>query len=300
MAAMVADDCSIMIATHNRCEDLQKTLAALERLDPAPLETIVCADGCTDDTTGMLAREFPRVRVIVHDQPHGSVASRDELLRAARGELVLSLDDDSHPDEADFLAYAREEFHREPLLAVAGFPQRSEEFPESLEKTHFGPSMRVGSFVNSGAMLRRSTYLGLPGYPGFFFHAYEEPDYALQCIGAGLEVRLCTGRTVRHRYTSANRNEIRIHHRHARNETLSVVMRCPLPQAPALLAFRVMRQAGYALRRGLPWVMREPTWWPSFMRLLPTALAARSPIPWPRYARWMRLVRSPEVLGYDT
>lgn len=295
MPATRADDCSIMIATHNRCDDLRQTLYALLKLNPMPREIIVCSDGCTDGTDEMLRKDFPQVRVVVHETPRGSVASRDELLRAAQGEFVLSLDDDSHPAEEDFLSYAREEFVRVPRLAVASFPQRSEEFPDSLECKDFGPSLLVGSYANSGAMLRRSTYLKLPGYQGFFFHAYEEPDYALQCIGAEYEVRLCTGRTIRHRYTAVNRNEIRIHQRHARNEALSIVMRCPLPQAFFVGAFRMVRQAGYAYRRGVSWLGSEPKWWVAFFRLLPLALAARQPIAWPRYLAWMHLVRSPMI-----
>ena len=38
------------------------------------------------------------------------------------------------------------------------------------------------SFANPGAVLRRSTYLQLRGFESRFFHMYEEPDYALQCV----------------------------------------------------------------------------------------------------------------------
>ena len=40
----------ICIATHNRRDDLARTLAALARLTPAPDEILVTADGCTDGT----------------------------------------------------------------------------------------------------------------------------------------------------------------------------------------------------------------------------------------------------------
>ena len=35
--------------------------------------------------------------------------------------------------------------------------------------------------------------------------------------------------TIRHHYSGQARDEIRIHHRHARNELWSTVMRCPFP-----------------------------------------------------------------------
>ena len=48
----------------------------------------------------------------------------------------------------------------------------------------FGPERPTRFFANSGAVLRRSAYLQLPGFEPSFFHMYEEPDYALQCVAA--------------------------------------------------------------------------------------------------------------------
>ena len=91
------------------------------------------------------------------------------------------------------------------------------------------------SFANSGAVLRRSTYLQLPGFESRFFHMYEEPDYALQCVAAGYDVLFSPVITIRHHYSGQARDEIRIHHRHARNELWSTLMRCPFPFALGML-----------------------------------------------------------------
>jgi hypothetical protein len=40
---------SIMITTRNRAADLQRTCRVLRTLDPAPLEILITADGCTDE-----------------------------------------------------------------------------------------------------------------------------------------------------------------------------------------------------------------------------------------------------------
>lgn len=286
-------ECGVMIASHNRREDLARTLDAIRTLNPAPAEIMVCLDACSDGSGDMLRRSFPSTRLLENDRPLGSVGSRDRMLRAARCDLVLSLDDDSHPVEPDFLARAASHFSRLPRLAVACFPQRSEEFPESLTRASFGAPRLVGSYAASGAMLRRATYLSLPGFPPIFFHAYEEPDYALQCHAAGWQVLRLTDLTIRHRYSGAGRNEIRTHHQHARNEALSALMRCPAPLLPAVLPFRAMRQLVYACSRGHRWTAREPAWWLSFLRLAPSALAMRRPVGWQSYLAWMRLLRHP-------
>ncbi len=288
---------TIAIATHNRMEDLRITLAALAQLDPAPEERVVCADGCADGTAAMVRGEFPEWRVIEQNPARGSVASRDWMLRESGQPLVLLLDDDSHPVESDFLGAVGPIFDADPALAVVTFPQRSDEFPGSLDRTDFGPAASVGSYNDSGAVLRRAHYLDSEGYETAFFHAYEETDYALQCVARGRRVLFFPGRTIRHRYTSRDRSERRTHAFHARNEWWSVWLRCPMPQVLFVSEFRGWRQFGYACRRGWAWVIREPAWWWSAIAGLPAILKKRRPLPWSQYKKWMRLVRHPQPVS---
>jgi GT2 family glycosyltransferase len=285
--------CGICITTHNRRDDLARTLAALGRLAPAPDEVLVAADGCTDGTVEFLRTTYPQFGLIVHDQPRGSIPSRNELAAASTCDVFVSLDDDSYPLDSDFIARVRELFAARPRLAVASFPQRTDEFPETLTATNFGPPHFVGSYANSGAALRRSTFEALGGYPDFFFHAYEEPDFALRCTVAGWQVLYETSLTIRHHFTPAQRNEIRTHQRHARNELWSVLVRCPAPQLLAVALFRIVRQFSYAWHRGLAWVVREPTWWLAALGGISHCVTARRPLPWMRYRAWMELVRKP-------
>ena len=283
----------ICIATRNRCVDLARTLAVLARLAPAPDEIIVTADGCTDGTLELLRGSHPGVRVILHDEARGSVASRNEMAAACGCDVFVSLDDDSHPLETDFIARVRALFAARPRLAVATFPQRTDEFPETLAATHFGPPEFVGSFANSGAAIRRAAFVELGGYPDFFFHAYEEPDFALRCVCAGWQVWHEPSVTIRHHFTGAQRDEMRTHQRHARNELWSVLLRCPAPQLFAVAPYRAARQLGYALKRGPGWALREPRWWLAALAGVPRCLAARRPLPWRCYFAWMRMVRTP-------
>ena len=283
----------ICLTTHNRCADLTRTLAALARLAPAPDEIIVTADGCTDGTLDLLRRAHPGVRLLVHATARGSIPSRNEMAAACGCEVFVSLDDDSYPLDGDFIARVRTLFTTEPRLAVASFPQRTEEFPATLTATDFGPGEFVGSFANSGAAIRRAVFRELGGYPDFFFHAYEEPDFALRCVAAGWQVRHETALAIRHHFSGTQRNEVRTHQRHARNELWSVLLRCPAPQLFAVALFRAARQFGYAWSRGPGWALREPRWWLAALAGVPRCLAARRPLPWGRYLAWMRLVRAP-------
>lgn len=284
--------CGIMIATRNRRADLARTCSVLEMLRPRPAEVLISADGCTDGTVEFLREFHPGFRLLIHEPARGSIASRDAMLRAATNDLVLSLDDDSHPLEPDFIARAIALFTVNPRLAVADFAQRSDEYPASLEATDFGPAGARGSYSSAGAVLRRAVYLELGGYEPFFFHAYEEPDFAVRCLAAGYEVRFEPSPCIRHHYTGVQRNELRTHQFHARNELWSVFLRCPLPWLVPVAAFRLMRQFGYALSRGLGWAVHEPQWWWRCLRGLPACLNRRRPVPWQAYYGWMRVLRN--------
>ena len=281
---------SVMITTKNRATDLTKTLGVLKALDPQPLEFLITADGCSDDTVEMVKRELPAARLIINEEGRGSVASRDRMMREAKGDLVLAIDDDSYPEQADALSQVCRFFEENPNLAVMGLPQRTDEYPESLTQTDFGVPRLIRSFTSSGAVLRKTIYLTLPGFAHEFFHMYEEPDYTLQCINAGYEVTFMPDApTIRHHWTGSGRSEMRNHQRHGRNEFWSTVMRCPMPYLIPVAAFRIYRQFGYACSRGLDWVIREPLWWIAAIKGLPQALRNRKPVSWGGYRKWLSL-----------
>jgi GT2 family glycosyltransferase len=280
---------SIMITTRNRLGQLQQTIQILGKLDPTPDEVLITADGSTDSSAKYVNSVFPKAKLIVNQLRIGSVGSRDRMMREARGDLVLALDDDSYPEQSDCIARIVPLFEQRPELAVLHFPQRTDEYPETVKQTDFGPERLTRSFANSGAVLRRSTYLQLPGFEPRFFHMYEEPDYALQCVAAGYDVVFSPVVTIRHHYSGQSRDEIRIHHRQARNEFWSTLMRCPFPFAIAIAAGRVLSQFRYACKRGWSWVIREPLWWWQALAGVPYCLRKRRPVSWARYRRWLAL-----------
>jgi len=279
---------SVMITTSNRLEELQRTLYMLGKLDPAPDEVLVTADGCTDGTAEFLSA-MPNVKFVVNQPARGSVASRDRMIREARGELVLALDDDSYPEQLDCIARFVPLFEQRSNLAVLHFPQRTDEYPDTVAQMDFGHEKLTRSFANSGAVLHRSTYLELAGFEPRFYHMYEEPDYGLQCLAAGYDVVFSPIVTIRHHYSGQARDEIRIHHRHARNEFWSSLMRCPFPFALGVLGLRVASQFRYACRRGWSWVVREPRWWAQAVAGIPYFIRKRKPVSWATYKRWLSL-----------
>ncbi len=284
---------SVCIPTHNRRSDLARTLRELRKLDPQPDEIVVLADGCSDDTEEYVCAEHPEVRFLSNAKAVGCVVGRNILFQAASHEIILGLDDDSYPLEADFVARLKELFERRPQLAIVSFPQRTNEFPDTLTVENFGEPYFAGSYVNCACALRRSVFVDLGGYPDFFLQSYDEPDYALRCLASGRQIWHETSLTVRHHFTPVMRNEMRTHRRHARNEFWGVLLRCPFPQLVPVALFRAVRQFGYACKRGPSWIWQEPRWWFDALTGVARCLKARRAVPWRTYFGWMRLMRKP-------
>ena len=285
---------TVMITTRNRCADLRQTCERLISLRPAPDEVLIGTDACMDGTAELVRREFPAFRVIESPSALGSVAVRDRLLRAASGDVVVSLDDDSYPLVDDFFSRLPSLFADHPEAAVITFPElREGDVFGSRSKTDKSRGHYVSAYANCGAAMRRDFYLRQPGFPVFFMHMYEEPDYALQCYAAGAAVWFDPTLVIRHHLSADERDPVRRHHQNARNELWSVWLRCPWPWLPVVSAYRVWRQFQYACTQGIGWILREPLWWCAALCGAYNCFAARQPVQWPLYLAWMRLARNP-------
>ncbi|MEY4939529.1 MAG: hypothetical protein RIQ93_1264 [Verrucomicrobiota bacterium] len=288
---------AITIATRNRRAELERTCAALARLEPPADEFWICADGCDDDTVEWVRRHCPEAQLMVHAQSRHSIRSRDEMLGATDCDIVVGLDDDSYPLDKDFVSVVKARFAAWPDCAVLSFPQRTDEFPGTLAQADFGPTMLVGTYVNAASAIRRQAYLDLGGWPLFFEHAADEPDFALRCIASGWQVIHDTSIIIRHHWSALMRNEVRVHHRHARNELWSVLLRCPCPWWPLVALRRAAGQFGYACRRGPSWMGREPLWWWEAAKGFMRVWQQRQSLEWSAYSRWRQLLRNPQPVA---
>jgi glycosyltransferase involved in cell wall biosynthesis len=121
---------SVLIATHNRFELLERCIAALkaQTQDPADFELIVADDGSSDGTAAKLeALQTPFELLVLQLEKAGKPVVLNAAIEAARGEVCLFLDDDiiaSPGLVAEHLAAHR----REPkTLGIGALVQRESE-----------------------------------------------------------------------------------------------------------------------------------------------------------------------------
>jgi glycosyltransferase involved in cell wall biosynthesis len=89
---------SIVIATHNRADDLRETLASLATIvTPHPWEVIVVDNNCTDGTAGVVreaAAGFPVPLRYASESVPGRCAALNTGIAIASGEIIVTTDDD--------------------------------------------------------------------------------------------------------------------------------------------------------------------------------------------------------------
>ena len=95
--SMGSVECSVVILSWNRRQFLARSLEALQEAQPSRyrVEIIVVDNGSTDGSQDLVAAQFPTVRLIANGTNVGSAEGRNIGLRAARGELILLLDNDT-------------------------------------------------------------------------------------------------------------------------------------------------------------------------------------------------------------
>ena len=91
---------SIIIPTHNRCNQLLRCLEALnmQTYDPDMFEVIVVVDSCTDNTAQKVLEFISMLKIeILSHSGHNASASRNLGIKKAKGEVLIFLDDDIVP-----------------------------------------------------------------------------------------------------------------------------------------------------------------------------------------------------------
>ncbi|MEK6643130.1 MAG: glycosyltransferase [Planctomycetota bacterium] len=195
-------ECSIIIPTRNRASVLDRTLDRLAHLPDSFFEVIICDNGSTDGTLD-LKHKYPRVRW-VELGANLACAARNVGASAARGWLLLMLDDDSWPEPGAIDAMVRQ-FRSRVELGAAALRVRLADLPHRHDAG--GTS---GVFFNCGAAIRRRAFLDVGGYPIDYQYYVEEYDLCCRLWQAGWVVEPCGDVTVWHARVARNRDNNRM------------------------------------------------------------------------------------------
>ncbi|AQS66787.1 glycosyltransferase family 2 protein [Streptomyces pactum] len=276
----------VVIATRNRSASLAVTVRNLLALPERP-KVLVVDNASTDDTRAMLARDFPRVRVLALPFNRGALA-RTHGVRALDTPYVAFSDDDSWWAPGALRAAARyfDEHPRLGLLSartLVGPADAADPLNDLLAGSPLGaatdlPGTQVLGFLGCAAVARRTAYLDAGGYHPLLFFGAEETLLAYDLAARGWGVTHCPDVVAHHHPDPGPRTDRPALVR--RNELLTAWLRRPLPHALARTrALAADARRDPRARRAL----RET------LTRLPAALRARRPLP-PHVERAARLL----------
>jgi len=89
---------SVIIPNWNGAHHLSDCLGSLQRQRYRPSEVIVVDNGSTDDSLALLACDYPDVRLIPLGENRGFAPGCNAGLRAARGQILILLNNDTEVD----------------------------------------------------------------------------------------------------------------------------------------------------------------------------------------------------------
>lgn len=194
---------SVIIATYNRRELLGRVLEALAQ-QSIPLdrfEVVVVDDGSSDGTADWVAAQrFPFALRLVRQENAGPAAARNAGIGAARGEILIFLDDDfvpgpqvvgehlrGHAAERDVVVIGPASslpFYREPWIA---WQQATlERTYEQLARGELEPSFV--EFWSGNSSARREDVLAIGGFDGSL-RFNEDVEIGYRFLQRGLRFR---------------------------------------------------------------------------------------------------------------
>lgn len=175
---------SVIIVNHNRIEKLERTLSALDALEPRPEEIIVVDNASSDVVCERLRRE-ERIRLISLRQNVGVQAFNIGAAEASFPN-VLILDDDAAPERESWRR-ANEMLMQDPRPdAIVFNPVHPEsgasEWPDATR-----PSVRFNR-MGCCNLIRTLVWREAGGYIGAYFLYRNDTDLALTLLARGKSV----------------------------------------------------------------------------------------------------------------
>lgn len=212
---------SFIIPTHNRHDQLARTLSILGAYDPKLLadaaEVIVIdnASAAPVRTPPTLANAIP---VRTHRlQNNAGAAARNTAAQMTDADWLVMLDDDSAPVAGDFAQLLGA---APPDLAAIGGEIL---LPSGAHEAGGLPEVIIGC----GCIIRRDAFLAVAGYDPAFDYYAEEYDLCAKLIARGHRITHTRAVRFHHRKVATNRSFDRIIARLVRNNAWTIARHAP-------------------------------------------------------------------------
>ena len=245
---------SIVVLNYQRRDALRRALQAA-RTQRHPVEIIAVDNASTDGSAEMVQAEFPDVHLVALPR-NIAAAGRNAGVAAAKGDVVLTLDNDVELVSADEVERALAVFERHPRAAVINFmivgPDgrlSHRDWCHPRDSHVWGEREFLTDYVLEGASAcRREAFLAAGGYWPPLFIGHEGWDLAFRLLDAGHDLVYAPSVRVRHHVDTTVRPSSRIYYTFTRNAVWVALRNLPAGAAAVGIA-RDLALMGFAAAR---------------------------------------------------
>ena len=247
---------SISILTYNRSLLVSDLLASLRLIRFRPLEIIVVDNHSSDDTEKVVRGIDPRVTYIRTERNLG-VGARNLGMSAAKGDIIITLDDDVFGLKDGDIESIRRMFSESPDLGAINFKVVDPVEGKLCNWVHHCDSEKYSDKefltyeITEGAVAFRKEALELAGYyPDMFFLSHEGPDLAFRMLESGFRVAYSGKIAVTHCAASEGRSSWRNYYFDTRNQLWLAARNMPLSYLSLYLLRGLSAMFIYSVRDG--------------------------------------------------
>ena len=245
---------TIAILTYNRPKLLEQQLQRLSSLQYSNLDVVV-VDNKSDVPVNGIVDGFSFARLVQMPENLG-VGARNQGIKAAEGEIVITLDDDVSGITDDDINSLISIFKDDSIGAVC-FKVLDEQTGEIINWCHhrkieeYSDTSFITDEITEGAVAFRKKLVIEAGlYPDYFFISHEGPDLALRIMNLESKVIYSPEVEVHHSHSTLGRASWRRYYYDSRNLIWLVIRNYPVIWGVKKLFIGLSAMFVYSLRDG--------------------------------------------------
>jgi len=217
---------SVVILNYKRREALVRALDSVRRQEYTNCEVILVDNASEDGICEFIAAHAPEVRLIELPENLGACAGRNAGIRAARGQIVITLDNDIYFDSPFELRKVVKVFENRPDIHVLSFQlcdaatgrMRLREWCHPRSWQEFGQTdFETNFFVEGASAYRREVFAAAGLYYDPIFIGCEGHDLAMRVLDSGFRILYCPQVRARHLMSPDTRTRERPYYFYTRN-----------------------------------------------------------------------------------
>ncbi|WP_028585952.1 glycosyltransferase family 2 protein [Desulfogranum mediterraneum] len=256
---------SLVVLTCNRKDSVIPLLKSLEEQTRYPEEVIVVDNNSTDGTSDCIKQQFKFVRLVRLEENRGA-SGRNEGIKRAGGDLVITLDDDVFFAERCGIEKIEQIFETNRDVSVLNFQILDGEHQKIIPFNWFHPyemeryadQHLLTDYISEGAVcFRREVFAVVGFYPEEFFISHEGPDLSYRLLDNDFSIEYSPEIKVIHRCSTEHRVTWRNTYYDTRNQIWLAIRNLPFFRALAHIFYRLFTTFLFALmRRQLRWYLK--------------------------------------------